>query len=337
MVKTNSDNQNQWTLPYKQGVYDSTVTAFGGQSPLWDAVSTAYSTKKREDVLKAMSYLFPGYNDLTKDLMSTYAYTGMSGLLQRFSFANGSYGKEDPKTGEWLPSLDMAQQAADQIDELLKQFNASPQWAKAALAPDIQQLNFLKDITSAMIADWNGNTIVPKNLPLSATLNGVAYQYDASTKRYMPTSSVYSNLMPAWTGLTSGQFFQLYSKNPTRQGANHAPNLTSFLPSLPTDSIPGQTNNLLAFTPNAAYKPPVLAPNVNSAAYRPPVNVYTDKPVAQGNQLLATNGVGTLNVNMYVQGATSNEILAEVKTQFPTLLTGCVQSVFNAGTGTLRT
>lgn len=335
LVKTNSDNQNQWTLPYKQGIYDSTVAAFGGQSPLWDAVNTAYNTKKREDVLKAMSYLFPGYNDLTKDLLPTYAYKGMSGLLQRFSFANGSYGKKDNKTGQWLPSLDVAQEAAAQIDELLKQFNASPQWAKTALAPDIQQLNFLKDITSAMIADWNRNTIVPKNLPSQATLNGVAYQYDAATKRYMPTSSVYSNMMPAWTGLTAGQFFQLYRKNPTQQSVNAANNLTSFIPSLPTDSIPDQ-QNMLAFTPNtAAYKSPVLASNVNSAAYRPPVNVYTDKPVAQGNQLLATNGVGTMNVNINVHGTTSNEILTEVENRFPLMLTGCVQSVFNTGIGTL--
>ncbi len=337
LVRTNTDNKNQHTLPYKQGLYDSTVIAFGPQSPLWSAVSAAYNTKKREDILTAMSYLFPGHNDLTKDLLPTYAHTGMTGLLKLFSFANGNYGQQDNETGQWLPSLDVAQRAAAQIDELIKQFNASPQWVKTALASDIQQLYFLKDITSAMIEDWGDKTIVPKNLPLQATLNGVAYEYDAATKRYLPTSPVYSNLIPTWTGLTAGQFFQLYRKDPTQQGDNSANDLTSFIPDLPTDSILGQ-QNMLAFTPNAtAYKPPVLAPNVNSAAYQPPVNVYTDKPVAQGNQLLATNGVGTLNLNMYVQGATSNEILAEVETRFPSLLTGCVQSVFNAGTGTLRT
>lgn len=331
LVKTNSDNLNQKTLPYKQGLYDSTVAAFGGQSPLWEAVNAAYSTKNREDVLKAMSYLFPGHNDLTKDLLPTYAIKGMSGLLQRFSFANGSYGKKDNETGQWLPSIDVAQEAATQIDELLKQFNASPQWVKTALASDIQQLNFLKDITSAMIADWDGNAIVPKNLPLQATLNGVAYRYDAATKRYMPTSSDYSNMMPAWAGLTAGQFFKLYSKNPTQQSANPIDDLTSFIPSLPNDSIYDQ-QDILAFTPNAAYKPSFLAPNVNSAAYRPPVNVYTDKPVVQGGQLFATNGVGTLNTNIYLQGTTSNEILAELEAHVPTIITNCVQSAFNVVT-----
>lgn len=334
LIKTNSDNQNQWTLPYKQGLYDSTVGAFGGNSPLWGAVATAYSTQKRDDVLRAMSYLFPGYNELTKDLMPTYAYKGMSGLLQRFSFAEGSYGKRDKKTGKWLPSLDVAQEAATQIDELLKQFNASPQWAKTALAPDIQKLTFLKDMTTAMIADWNGNTIVPKDLPLQATLNGVAYKYDATSKRYMPVSSDYSNMIPGWTGLTSGQFFQLYKNNPTKQAANAMNELTSFMPSLPTDSIPGQ-QGFLAYTPNAAYQAPALTPNVNQTAYRPPVNVYTDKPVAQGNQLVATNGVGTMNINIYPQGPTSTEMLAEVENHFPAMMGNFMQQAFNAGTGNI--
>lgn len=333
-VVSNDDNRNQWTLPYKQGLYDASIASWGPQAEIYANVIKAFDTHKREDALKALSYMFS--DEYTQGYFQTYRDSGVEAMLKNLNYENGSFGIKG-HDGKWVASKDKTEYAFSQIEAILSTLNASPDWARQAMAPDIQKLLFLKYVLGATLEDWNGEkkSIIPKDLPPSAVINGITYKLDPKTQKYLPEGD-YSNLLPGWSGLTQGQFYQLYKNNPTKQATDILNGLTSYIPSLPTDSIPGQ-QGFLAYTPNAAYKSPSLVANIDQTSYRPPVNVYTDKPVAHGNQLLATNGVGTMNVNIYPQNPASPEMLAEVKSHFPSMMGDFMQQVFNAGTGDVVT
>ncbi len=84
-----------------------------------------------------------------------------------------------------------------------------------------------------------------------------------------------------------------------------------------------------------AFNPPLLNGGgplaLNSADYKPTMVVQTDKPVAQGNQLVATNAVGTQNINVYVQGATWDDIRGQMTAELPGLMINTVGQAMNTG------
>lgn len=100
----------------------------------------------------------------------------------------------------------------------------------------------------------------------------------------------------------------------------------------PLNTSAPSDNPFLAYTPNSAYQASSATPNVDQSGYRP-INVYTDKPVAHGNQFLATNVVGVQNFNTYLQGPTSEELLDKVNAEMPTMVYNSLQQAVNTGIG----
>lgn len=144
----------------------------------------------QEAVLNVMRY----YDEIVKDYINIYFTDGITGILESLNFKDGQF--VDPLSG--LPSLketERAKAAFERIKNLLNSFGGQAMAAATNFLNDIEsQLN----MTIGQIGAWGGKGVADANLPTGKSIvNGVEYEYDKTTGRYIDVKHPSISLSPA--------------------------------------------------------------------------------------------------------------------------------------------
>lgn len=180
---------------YLEGIRDGTSAHFAQNAQFRNDVLAYVAEQEsgnlsQESVFKIIRF----YDEQVKDLLGQYLKNGADGLLAALGYKDGHF--TDAVSG--LPTIEAAENAKAVLEKFKNLINSFGNQAVLAASTFLSDIESQLNLAIGQIGSPNGMGVVADNLPVGSTkVNGVEYEYDKTTGRYIDVKHPSISLSPA--------------------------------------------------------------------------------------------------------------------------------------------